>query len=256
MTILVTGARGSVARALIDQLLAEGEKVRASSSSPDVTVPDGVELVTGFDLTGVTKVFLYANAEVIPEFLAAASGIEHIVLLSSLASAEPEMAPGIAEWHLAAERPIEASGIPWTFLRPGAFATNTLAWAPGIRERGVAREAFPEMHLNSVHEQDIAQLALHALTRPGHAGKAYSLTGPESLSVRQHVDLIGAAIGRSLEVEKLPRAEATHLPDAALDAMEAAGTEPAPVGPTLHDHIGEPARTFATWATDHADDFR
>jgi uncharacterized protein YbjT (DUF2867 family) len=35
--------------------------------------------------------------------------------------------------HADIEHVIERSGLEWTFLRPGGFATNTLWWAPQIR---------------------------------------------------------------------------------------------------------------------------
>jgi uncharacterized protein YbjT (DUF2867 family) len=56
VTYLVTGARGIVGRAVIDQLLTAGKSVRAASSDPtQTTVPDGVELV-GLDMTDPTSV--------------------------------------------------------------------------------------------------------------------------------------------------------------------------------------------------------
>src|ERR671919_767107 len=134
MTVLVTGARGAIARNVIALLLETGTPVRAASRVPGATdLPKGVEPVR-VDFTapetlapaleGVEKVFLYAAHEGIDAFVTAAqeAGVKHVVLLSSAASAGPDNE--IGRMHLAVERPLEASGIPWTFVRPAMFATN------------------------------------------------------------------------------------------------------------------------------------
>ncbi|WP_280361091.1 SDR family oxidoreductase [Nocardia wallacei] len=82
MSILVTGARGSVGRTVIEKLLAAGESVRAASSQPgDTALPPGVEVV-GFDpadpaaaLDGVDRVFLYAADRGLEEFARAAKDL-------------------------------------------------------------------------------------------------------------------------------------------------------------------------------------
>src|SRR4051794_7995269 len=111
MTILVTGATGSVGSHVLDQLLQAGVKVRASSRNPQTAkLPDGVETVRAdltqpetFEsaLTGIQKVFLYTNAEGIDGFISAAqaAGIEHIVLLSSAAIVDPDINNFNAQRH-------------------------------------------------------------------------------------------------------------------------------------------------------------
>jgi uncharacterized protein YbjT (DUF2867 family) len=278
MTILVTGARGNVGHAVVTRLLAAGASVRASARDPEsASVPEGVEVVRA-DLTkaetlpaalkGVSSVFLYAVPQEGGVFVDAAreAGVEHIVLLSSLAvvSGDTETNP-IARFHRDVERVIEDSGISWTFVRPGAFATNTLAWAGSIRAEGVVRAPYPEAHVNPIHEYDMAEVAVEALITPGHRGAAYTLTGPESLTQRRQVELIAAAIGRPVRFEELTHEQARrewartgrppYVTDAMLSFLAAAEGRPASVLKTTEEVTGRPGRTFAQWALDHRADF-
>lgn len=265
MTVLVTGARGAIARNVIAQLLDAGTTVRAASRVPGATdLPKGVEPVR-VDFTapetlapameGVEKVFLYAAHEGIDAFVTAAqeAGVKHVVLLSSAASASPDNE--IGRMHLAVERPLEASGIPWTFVRPAMFATNSLWWAESILNEGVVRLPYPDAPVNPVHERDIAEVAFAALTEDGHEGRTYVIDGPGHLPQRRQVELIGEAIGREITVEELPRAVAAKfLPESLLDMLASGSTEL--WGPTSEAVTGRPARTYADWVADHADDFR
>lgn len=110
----------------------------------------------------------------------------------------------------------------WTFLRPAGFATNTLMWADQIRESGVVRWPFGQARRSLIHERDIADVAVQALTEDDHAGKRYVLTGPESLTQAEQVAAIGDAIGREVRWDELAREDAEKelvgkVPDTALD---------------------------------------
>ncbi|WNG44742.1 NAD(P)H-binding protein [Archangium minus] len=276
--ILVTGATGNVGRHVVQQLLAAGVPVRATSRRPEsVNLPGQVEVV-GADLTqpatlpaalaGVRKVFLYAEPRGIDGFVAAAkaAGVKHVVLLSSssVVAADAETNP-IARLHLDVERPLQASGIPWTFIRPGAFATNSLMWAHSIRSDSVVRTPYPESHSTPIHEEDLAEVAVRALLDPGHENASYVLSGPESLTQRRQVELIAEAIGRPVRLEVITPARAREemsrvMPPMAVDALlryqALSDGSPLPVQATARDVTGRPARTFAQWARDHASDFR
>src|SRR3954471_17268438 len=136
MTILVTGATGNVGRNVVDLLLEAGEQVRVTSRNPQsVDLPAAVD-VHAADLTdpqsyvaplsGVDKVFLYAQPSGVDGFVevAKSAGVKHIVLLSSM-SADPDQPHDnmISQMHLTVEAALEKSGIAWTFVRPGGFAT-------------------------------------------------------------------------------------------------------------------------------------
>lgn len=277
MTILVTGGRGHVARSVVEQLLDRGEKVRLASRQPNAVVASkSVEVVeAGVSrpdtlpqaLAGVSKVFLYADPQGIDSFVAAAqnAGVEHIVLLSAspVTSANPAANP-LAIMHRAAEQALIESKLPWTFLRPATFATNTLQWADSIRTEGVVRAAFPEAYNDAIHEADIAAVAVRALTETGHNGRAYLMTGPESVTQRQQVEAISVAIGRPLDFVELTADEYRQmlsrwgdgLVDQLLSYLIENNGVPMPVINTVELVTGQPARTFARWACDHAADFQ
>lgn len=73
------------------------------------------------------------------------------------------------------ERLIATSGLQWTFLRPGMFATNALGWwAPQIRAGDVVRWPYLEVPTAPIDERDIAAVAVHTLTDSGCASLTHS----------------------------------------------------------------------------------
>jgi uncharacterized protein YbjT (DUF2867 family) len=278
VTILVTGARGFVGRAVLTELLAAGEAVRASSRDPKPgQFPDGVEVVRAdledpaslpTALAGVRKVFLYAHPDGAAEFAAAArqAGVAHVVLLSSSSVLFPGAeANPIALRHIQVEQALDAAGLDRTFVRPGYFATNTLRWQ-SIRTERVLRTAFPDGALSPVHERDIAAVAVRALLDDAHRGAAHPVLGPGLLTTREQVAAIADALGEPVRLDEVDvdtyRAELrTQLPEYLVDRLiEAAGTVPGLPADLAVDAVpavvGRPALGFAEWARDHAADFR
>jgi uncharacterized protein YbjT (DUF2867 family) len=278
--VLVTGATGRVGRQVVSQLLATETRVRALTRNPDAAgLPPEVEVARG-DLTipaaldgcldGVDAVFLVwtAPGDAAPaavDRIARHAG--RIVYLTS-----PHQTPHpffqqpnpMAALHAGIERSIEASGLPWTFLRPGMFAANVLFWwAPQLRAGGVVRWPYAAAPTAPIHERDIAAVAVRALLEDGHAGAEYVLTGPQSLTQREQVDTIGDVLGRSLRFEELsPEAARRELGfpppvmDMLLNAWAAALGQPALVTSTVAEVTGRPARTFRDWVIDHAAELR
>jgi uncharacterized protein YbjT (DUF2867 family) len=220
-------------------------------------------------LTGIDKVFLYAEPAGAAEFAEAAraAAIEHVVLLSSASIAYPSVRTNsIAERHAIVERTLLNSGVPYTFLRPGLFATNTISrFAPSVRAERVVRTAFPDTESAPIHERDIAEAAVTALLRPGHRNTDYLLSGPESLTARDQVAAIGAALGEAVTLEvvglRTERAElGKTMPPAFADVMvsfyEPGSGQPAEVHDGVQQITGHPATPFSRWAEDHVADFR
>ncbi|GAB3483178.1 NAD(P)H-binding protein [Amycolatopsis cihanbeyliensis] len=278
--VLVIGATGHVGGQVATQLRAGGRPVRALVRDPaSATLPPGVTPVRG-DLstpesldaaaTGVEAAFLMwplPDAGPATGVLAAlARHVRRLVFLSS-AAVQPENAEGlgrIGELHAGVEQAIRRSGLEWTFLRPYGFATNLLNWAPYVREGAV-----PGVHgaatMTLIHERDIAAVAVAALTRSGHAGAAYELTGPEQLTQVEQARIIGEVIGRPVRWEEVSPDTARKgllrwLPDSFaevyLEGLARTRTELLPVTDTVERVTGVPARTFREWVADHADDFR
>ncbi len=272
MSILVTGARGAVARGLSHLLSARGIPHRLGSREPDG--PDTVRCDLSDPATfpgalaGVRSVFLYAEASAIDAFVkeAGTAGVEHVVLLSSSSVLAPGAADNpLAAAHLAVEQALLASPLCTTVLRPGSFASNALGWAWSLKSGRSIHLPYPESHCDPVHEADLAEAAFAALTDPALAGRAYTLTGPQSLTFAAQVSILGRVLGRPVPFEAVTaeqwKAEVDgHIPgpyaDALLEYWAATDGVPTETTDTVEQLTGHPARSFETWAQDHADAFR
>jgi uncharacterized protein YbjT (DUF2867 family) len=274
--VLVTGASGNVGRLVVSSLAEAGEEVRAFVRDPDkAPVADAVEVLSG-DLTSpqtlvpalreVDRVFLvWPGLPVDPGVVdAIADHASRVVYLSTdvsdLADDEPP-----TSFHQEIELLIRKSGLSWTFVRPIDFATNTLAWAGQIRE-GVVRLPYGRASRSLIHERDIAEVVTHVLTSPGHDGAKYVITGPESIPQAELARIIGQVIGRDVRWEDLPldaaREQLTaawgnaEFVEARLNAWGSFVESPERVTDTVERLLGRPARTFRSWAEEHAADFR
>ncbi|MEE1788759.1 NAD(P)H-binding protein [Streptomyces sp. SP17BM10] len=277
MTVLVTGARGKVARAVLDRLHAAGLPVRAASARlADLSVPAGVgtvELVLGRPetfaaaLDGVRQVFLYPEPAGIGAFVEAAraAGVEHVVLLSSSSVLAPGAeADPLGSHNLSVERALAASGLSCTFLRPDAFATNAFAWTHPIGRALPVELAYPEASLAPIHPEDIADVAVEALTGTALRGHAVTLTGAQALTFREQLAVLSEVLDRDIAVKAIGRAEAEEqmarfMPPAMagslLDVWAAASATPATIADTTETLLGTPARTFRQWAAENAPAF-
>jgi uncharacterized protein YbjT (DUF2867 family) len=284
--ILVTGATGNVGRLVVDCLLGTGVTVRALTNNPaKAALPAGVEVAEGFigalstvpaALEGVDRLYLapYPMTARAVADLAVQAGVRRIVdLSSSNADAEAEGAP--STWHYyavehAVERATDAAPqVEWTHLRPGEFMTNMLDWGPSIRAEGVVRAAYGDAAYAPIDLADIAAVAAHVLLaddRPGaHHRAKYELTGPESLSKRDRVRIIGEVIGKEIRFDELTHEQARagfvaagyeFVADWLLDGDKAALDHPQQPVRTVDDLLGRPPRTFAQWVAANADAFR
>ncbi len=284
MTILVTGATGHVGRHVVAQLVDAGERVRAMTRDPDrAAFPAGVEVARGdlldpasVPVDGVDRLYLFPEPRTATEVVgrAKAAGVRRIVTLSSGA-----VTGGFdTDFQLPVEQAVEASGLEYTHVRPGDFASNTeRIWGPMIRADRVVRYPDPEGPSLAIHDGDIAAVAVTALLTDGHAGRWYDLTGPELLTRRQQVAAISAALGEEVRYEEVSAAEARAILErqggwAAENAGFLLGFEDYSAGgtsfddvdwssalvplPTVPEVLGRPARTYAQWARDNVDAFR
>ncbi|MFB8023407.1 NAD(P)H-binding protein [Streptomyces rubiginosohelvolus] len=278
--ILVTGATGAVGREVAGLLAAAGP-VRILARRPErLTVRgDGVEVVEGAygdrpaldrALEGVSSVFLVTNSPTDPDDervagAAAAAGVRHLVKLSMMAVEEPSADDFITRWQRRNEETIRASGVPWTFVRPRTFMSNTLSWAPGIRSAGVVRALYGDAPVACVDPRDVAAVAVAVLTGAGHEGRTYAVSGPEAITAREQTAQLSRVLGRPLRFEELgldaartallakyPRPAAEAFLESA--ERQRAGAKAAVV-PTVEELTGCQARPYRTWAADHADAF-
>ncbi|THA62937.1 NmrA family transcriptional regulator [Streptomyces sp. A0642] len=278
MTTLVTGCRGRVASTLVSLLHQGGHPVRAGSRNPgELSLPAGVPSVAcdlgdpatfAPALDGVDSVFLYAEPSHITAFLAAAqtAGVTHIVLLSSSSVLDPDAASNpIAASHHAVEQALTGSPLTTTLLRPGAFTGNAYQWSESFRSGRPVDLPYPHSATSPIDEADIAEAARAVLTDARLQGSAYHLTGPESLTAAEQVELLAAATGSPTTFRTVSRsawkdAVSPFVPEtiaeALLDYWAATDGTAAEVTGETEKLTGRPARTFAAWAAGHAAAFR
>ena len=272
--ILITGATGNIGGATLAALLASGRPARALSRTAR-SWPDGVEGVTG-DLDdadslvrvadGVEAVFLlsgYAGTERLLAALAAA-GATRAVLLSSSSAPSGDMTNAVAKYHIEAERAVQESGLEWTLLQPNSFMSNALQWVPQLASGDVVRGPFGSVPVAAIDPADVGAVAALALTEPGHAGRAYRLSGPEALLPEQQVEILGRALGRDLRWDGWSDAQArseleAQMPTPYVDAFFSFFVDglidESTVLPTAPELLGRPPRTFEAWARANAEAF-
>ncbi|MGX1806585.1 NAD(P)H-binding protein [Nocardia sp. NPDC055321] len=221
-TVLVLGGTGKTGRRVSARLTALGIPVRLGSRGADPAFDWNDRTTWAAALDGVAAVYLaYAPDLAMPGATsalksftarAAAAGVRRVVMLSG--RAEPEA--------LECEEIVRNSGPEWTIVRCAFFAQNfdEGLFASELRTGTLALPvgATPEPF---VHADDIADVAVAALTRDGHAGQVYELTGPRALSFAAAIAELGAACELELSFESVSRTEYI----AALSARGVPGAE-------------------------------
>ncbi len=276
--ILVTGATGTIGSDVVRQLAGRGAKVRALTRDPaKAQLPAGVEVVRGdygdpasLDAAsaGATAVFLLRppgpdeGQDAALVAAARAAGADRLVKLSAIATGEPDSGPS-GSWHVAGERAVRDSGLAWTVLRPSSFASNTLTWLQALR----AGEPVPNMTGDGasgvIDPCDIAEVAVRSLLDAGHAGRTYTLTGPEAITVPGQAAVLAEVLGRPVPTRDLSPDETRAFLRTAwgMDETRADGVLTglafvraggnAVLTEDVAEVLGRPARTFRTWAADN-----
>ena len=276
MTTLVTGGTGTIGRLVVRGLIEHRIPVRVLSRTTPGELPPGVTHVAA-DLTGqlppdvfrdVDQLFLFpADGDLAPALKqAAADGVQHVVVLSSLAAAgekERDLESESGLHHRRVEDAVRASGLPATILRPGNFATNLLFWADSIRYTGGVDGPYPTSAQAPVHEADIADVAVAALLDERFRGRVIPLTGPQALTQTEQLATVGAAIGRDLTFRTVTPQQFTDTMSQwmspgiiALLLRYWSETVDEPDAVHSSEAVTGRARTLAAWAADHAADFR
>jgi uncharacterized protein YbjT (DUF2867 family) len=220
--ILITGAGGTVGGELVKRLkdskvqfrvaFHSSEKAeRAAAAGMDAVVMDFQKPATiAPALRGVEKLFLLSppnqpelEKPVVEE--ARKAGVRHLVKLSSW-GAESE-AYTFGRDHRAIEKLIEASKIPFTFLRPNGFMQNFLSLAATIKGQRAIHFPAGDSRYSMIDVRDVAAVALRVLAASAHQGKAYRLSGPESLSHEDVAEKLSRVLGRKITYLDSPPAE-------------------------------------------------
>ena len=243
MRVLVTGVSGKAGGATARALRERGVEV-VTGRLPD----------PGAALDGVDAAFLLAGfADPDTAAVVEKAGVRRAVLLWAGRRGPVEEA-------------FAASTVEIVELQPASFLGNSLVWADDVRDRGEVAEPFVHVAETMVHEDDVGEVAATVLLEDGHAGRTYELTGRDPVSVRDRVDALAAALGRSIGLRELTETEARArwraegYDDGLADALVAWQRRPAAeatrVSPDVQRVLGRPARTFADWIPAHLDAFR
>jgi len=169
-------------------------------------------------------------------------------------------------WHGEIERHLRGSGVPSVVLRPRTYMTNLLAHAGTIQQASQIFAAVGTAPISFVDPYDVAAVAAEVLVEPGHEGRIYEVSGPESLSHGQIAEDLSAVLGRRIGFVDV------H-PEVARQAMLAEGVPEfvtdfilgffasvqsgslAETTDTVRRLIGREPRTFAQFARDYAAQF-
>ena len=217
--ILITGASGNAGSEVLKQILQVGERVRAAWQSPEkaASAPAGVEpVIVDFNrpetlraaLDGIDRVFLVGPVApnlVELESMATAeikrAGKARIVKLSAMGTS----AATFPRQHHESEDRIKAAGVPWTFLRPNGFMQNMVMYnASTVRGQNVFYGSQGEGRVSQVDIRDVAAVAVRVLLEDHHAGKTYTLTGPEALSQTRIAEILSGTLKRPIRYVNLP----------------------------------------------------
>ncbi|WP_418961601.1 NAD(P)H-binding protein [Streptomyces tritici] len=279
---VVTGATGNVGRSVVRILASAGERVIATSRGVSAAdVPDGVRHVRA-DLAdadglrplfeGADAVFLQsggASAERLsPRDLvdaAKAGGVGRIVLLSSQGVATRPDSASHGKTARRFEDAVRDSGLEWTILRPGGFASNSFAWIESVRARREIAAPFADTGLPVIDPDDIAEVGAAALREDGHVGEILELTGPVLSTPRERAAALSEALGEPIRFVPQTREEAyaemvRFLPEpvvvTTLDILGAPIAAEQRISPDVERVLGRAPRPFAEWAARNAEAFR
>ncbi len=221
--VLVTGATGTTGSRTVAGLVAAGHRVKAAGRR--ATPLPGAEPVrfdwydpTTFDdaLADCDRLYLAPPvgepepAPVMLPFLrrARAAGVRRAVLLSS--SAVPKGGPAVGAVHEALPGLFDE----WAVLRPSWFMQNFTGAHPharSIREEGVVRTATGSGRVGFVDAEDIAAVAVHALTDAQAPDRELVLTGPEALRYDDIARITAEVLGRPVVHRHLTPLELTAV---------------------------------------------
>lgn len=133
-------------------------------------------------------------------------GVKHIVKLSHIRADAHEPEITITSLHRQAEKVIEESGIPYIFLRSNFFMQNFINfYGQMIKSQNSFSLSAGDGKVSFVDVRDIASVATRVLTEDNdkYKGKAYTITGPESLTYAQTADILSLEVGKKIHYKNI-----------------------------------------------------
>lgn len=258
-TILILGATGKTGRRIAQRLQAAGRPVRLGSRAASPAFDWEDRSTWAAALEGIYAVYLSFQPDLaVPGALetvraftdqAINSGVRKLVLLSGRGEVEAEQA----------EQVVQASGVDWTILRASWFFQNfseahflePIQQGELVLPVGTIAEPF-------IDAEDIAEIAVAALTQPGHSRQLYELTGPRALTFAEAVKEIARETQRDIQFASVPAddyrqaLEQAELPAEVIDlvlylfttVLDGRNTS---VADGVQRALGRPARDFSDY---------
>ena len=230
-TILVTGATGTVGSEVVKQLVSSPSSsgyniiraaVHSQNKADRFRQYRGVEIVNmdynkpetiADALNHVNKLFLLTlpspnMADISSSLVKEAkkrNDLKHIVKLSVM-EADAEPGTTIGRLHRQEEKIIEESGIPYTFLRSGAFMRNFVNFfGQTIKNESAFYLPAGDGRVSFVDVRDIAAVATEILLTKSNGSqqqknKAYDITGHDALSYSQAAEILSGGLVRKYHI--------------------------------------------------------
>jgi NAD(P)H dehydrogenase (quinone) len=142
---------------------------------------------------------------------AVAAGVQQIAYTSFIALSRGDHR-GLGADHFATEQLLEKSGAHWTMLRNSIYMETLIPQAARMVATGRAQAPEHEDRIGYVAREDCAAAAAAVLATPGHDGKAYDITGPQLIGVREVAQAASAVTGRPVRIEPAPAGAAARRP--------------------------------------------
>ncbi len=220
--ILITGASGTVGRAVLDEVRKAGKPSKAMyrNAQDAKKAPPGVPTVLAdFADTGSLKQALqgidtaFVVCSPIPQLVeleghmidaSKEAGVSHIVLHSALGAGDYQKS--YCGWHRKVEDQLKACGLEYTILRPNGFMQNIVTYyAPSIRAQGAFYASTGAAKTSVIDVRDVGLVAAKALIAPAeHAGKTYELNGPEAVNNDEIAARISRLTGQTARYVDIP----------------------------------------------------
>ena len=203
--ILVLGGTGKTGRRIAAGLKAKGIPIRIGSRSASPSFDWNNETGWNACLHDVEAVYInYAPDLAIPGAKDAVQafvdrairhGVKRLVMLSGRGESEAQ----------ACERIVQESGVEWTIVRASWFYQNFSEGAfVDMVKTGQIMLPAGDTQEPFVDVDDIAEVAVAALTEPGHAEKIYEVTGPRLMTFAEIASELSKASGREIAYVQIP----------------------------------------------------
>jgi uncharacterized protein YbjT (DUF2867 family) len=283
--LLVTGATGNVGRAVLTELAGKPVAVRAFVRDPGKLgiSAENIEVVKGdiFDDESLKRAFAGVEAAFLASafsprmselhlrcvMAAKAAGVTRIVQLSGVGANRNYCCARALQWLGQIEGATQEAGIQVTHLRPTFFMQNLFRFAPAIAQQGVIAGPFRSSKWTFVDARDVGAVGAAALLDSSHDGRAYVVTGSESLTYQEVAERLTEVLGKTVRYTDITANEARGrlqaagaspvMVEATLEMWDACASKLINVAPTsvVKDVTGREPRSFEDFAREYKDVF-